>query len=277
MDSIINIASSYLGRRETPVVIPRLDEINYDIEDRDDALLLRLEELRNISAPFSYFRSEYEKCYNCNLIMLPDTPSSGSIFSLTSPSSLTNSVTEKFLIDLRGSSKEIHLILNTTGGPISCAEKIVSAILKSGRHLKVFIRNSAMSAGTIIALCADELYIQEYSSMGRVDPQVGFFYSMPMVNTQQMVTTLEMPFFRDIFRIYEHIGGCSGTRVEDMIDRISQKKGWSDEMRTNIKSKLLFSGGDHDEPLMYEAINQFWDHESIPFFDGWTETMKLMY
>jgi ClpP class serine protease len=72
--------------------------------------------------------------------------------------------------DLR---RGLCLILDTPGGDGISAERIVRICrIYSKNKFDVFIARRAKSAGTIIALGADKIFMGETSALGRIDPQI---------------------------------------------------------------------------------------------------------
>lgn len=67
----------------------------------------------------------------------------------------------------------IDLILHTPGGLVLAAEQIACAIQKHKGKVTVMVPHYAMSGGTLIALAADEILMDENAVLGPVDPQVG--------------------------------------------------------------------------------------------------------
>lgn len=69
---------------------------------------------------------------------------------------------------------DLDLLLNTPGGDVDQAERIVLICRKRvGKGaFRVVIPNSAKSAGTLIAIAADEIVMGEPSELGPIDPQV---------------------------------------------------------------------------------------------------------
>ncbi len=67
----------------------------------------------------------------------------------------------------------IDLILHTPGGLLLASEQIASAISNHKAKVTVFIPHYAMSGGTLIALAADEIVMDENAVLGPVDPQLG--------------------------------------------------------------------------------------------------------
>jgi len=69
----------------------------------------------------------------------------------------------------------IDFIIHTPGGLVLAAEQIANALRKHRGKVTVFVPHYAMSGGTLIALAADEIVIDENAVLGPVDPQIGQF------------------------------------------------------------------------------------------------------
>lgn len=67
----------------------------------------------------------------------------------------------------------IDLILHTPGGLVLASEQIARALQKHPAKVTVFVPHYAMSGGTLIALAADEIVMDENAVLGPVDPQLG--------------------------------------------------------------------------------------------------------
>ena len=67
----------------------------------------------------------------------------------------------------------IDLVLHTPGGLVLAAEQIAHALRRHPAKVTVFVPHYAMSGGTLIALAADEIVMDENAVLGPVDPQLG--------------------------------------------------------------------------------------------------------
>ena len=67
----------------------------------------------------------------------------------------------------------IDFIVHTPGGLVLAAEQIARALNKHPAKVTVFIPHYAMSGGTLIALAADEIVMDENAVLGPLDPQIG--------------------------------------------------------------------------------------------------------
>ena len=84
-------------------------------------------------------------------------------------------------IKLTDPSLPIDLILHTPGGLVLAAEQIALALCRRKGKVTVLVPHYAMSGGTLIALAADEIVMDENAVLGPVDPQLGQFPAASIV------------------------------------------------------------------------------------------------
>ena len=65
------------------------------------------------------------------------------------------------------------MIIHTPGGLVLAADQIAMALHQPKGKVTVFVPHYAMSRGTLVALAADEIVIDENPVPGPVDPQIG--------------------------------------------------------------------------------------------------------
>ncbi len=90
------------------------------------------------------------------------------------PGYITIEDTEHLLREIRRTPKDkpIDVILHTPGGLALAAEMVATALHEHSAKVSVFIPFYAMSGGTLLALTADEIFMEKFSVMGPVDPQI---------------------------------------------------------------------------------------------------------
>ena len=71
------------------------------------------------------------------------------------------------LSNLKG--KAVDLILETPGGSLEAAEDIVHLLRRKYSHLGIIVPGCAKSAGTLIAMAADEILMGPGSALGLID------------------------------------------------------------------------------------------------------------
>ena len=76
--------------------------------------------------------------------------------------------------DLLHDSKDsdVDLLLQSPGGDINAAEKIVNLCRSRSRSFRVIVAESAKSAATLIALASDQILMSDTSELGPIDPQI---------------------------------------------------------------------------------------------------------
>ncbi len=90
---------------------------------------------------------------------------------------------EQVLTAIRLTDKNvpIDLILHTPGGLVLAAEQIAESLLRHPGKVTVFVPHYAMSGGTMIALAADHLVMDENAVLGPLDPQLGQYPAASLV------------------------------------------------------------------------------------------------
>lgn len=73
---------------------------------------------------------------------------------------------------IQGRHRNVALVLNTNGGYIETAERIADTLRKNYRRVDFVVPDHAMSAGTVLAMAGDEIWMTYYSILGPIDPQV---------------------------------------------------------------------------------------------------------
>ncbi len=88
-------------------------------------------------------------------------------------------------IKMTDDSIPIDIILHTPGGLVLASEQIAHAILRHPSKVTVFIPHYAMSGGTLVALAADEICMDENAVLGPVDPQVGKYPAASIISASE--------------------------------------------------------------------------------------------
>lgn len=69
--------------------------------------------------------------------------------------------------------KKLAVVLQTVGGYIEVVARIANVLrYHYPDHLSIVVPNFAMSAGTVLAMAGDAIYMDYYSVLGPIDPQV---------------------------------------------------------------------------------------------------------
>jgi len=76
----------------------------------------------------------------------------------------------------------IDLVLHTPGGLVVASLQIARALKQHRAKVTVLVPHFAMSGGTLIALAADEIVMSPHAILGPVDPQLGKYPAVSIVN-----------------------------------------------------------------------------------------------
>jgi ClpP class serine protease len=76
----------------------------------------------------------------------------------------------------------IDLILHTPGGMVLAAMQIARAIKAHPAKVSVHVPVYAMSGGTLLALAADEIVMEDFAVLGPIDPQIAGLPAASMVD-----------------------------------------------------------------------------------------------
>lgn len=120
---------------------------------------------------------EFERDRNSRVILLIHRQESISFLGIPLSRYISIEDSEQVLraIRLTPPNVPIDLILHTPGGLVLATEQIARALIRHKAKVTVFVPHYAMSGGTMLALAADEIVMDENAVLGPVDPQLGNF------------------------------------------------------------------------------------------------------
>ncbi|TAK53561.1 MAG: serine dehydrogenasease [Gammaproteobacteria bacterium] len=67
---------------------------------------------------------------------------------------------------------KLCVLVETNGGHIEVVERIYGVFRRHYRHVSFLVPDYAYSAGTVLVLSGDEIYMDYYSILGPIDPQI---------------------------------------------------------------------------------------------------------
>lgn len=79
---------------------------------------------------------------------------------------------EKVKSESQREDQTIAVVLRTGGGSAETAERMVNILRKHYVHVYFIVPDFAMSAGTILCMAGDKIYMDYSSSLGPIDPQI---------------------------------------------------------------------------------------------------------
>jgi ClpP class serine protease len=144
----------------------------------------------------------------------------------------------------------IDLILHTPGGLVLAAEQIAHALCRHSAKVTVFVPHYAMSGGTLIALAADEIVLDENAVLGPVDPQLG---DQPAASILKVVDQKDANQIDDRTLILADVARKAVNQVRYTVSEILKHNRRVDASRAEELADLLATGTwTHDYPISVE-------------------------
>lgn len=150
-------------------------------------------------------------------------------------------------IHLTPKDMPIDLVVHTPGGLVLAAQQIARALTRHQARVTVMVPHYAMSGGTMIALAADEILMDENAVLGPTDPQIG---TTSAVSLLKLAKTKPAEKLSDETLILVDIAAKAMKQVESLIQSIL------DDHVPSTKIK------DEDIPRVVEAlVSGVWTHD----------------
>jgi ClpP class serine protease len=146
----------------------------------------------------------------------------------------------------------IDIILHTPGGLVLASEQIAHALSRHKGKVTVFIPHYAMSGGTMIALAADQIVMDENAVLGPVDPQVGNF---PAVSILKVLSDKPAKDIDDETMILADISRKAIVQVKQTIQNIACCR-YTKEEAAKLADKLASGEWTHDYPISIEQAKE---------------------
>ena len=167
---------------------------------------------------------------------------------------LTIDESEKVLRAIRKTDQDvpIDLILHTPGGLMLAAEQIAYALCAHKAKVRVIVPHYAMSGGTLIALAANEIILDENGVLGPVDPQIN---NLPAASILAAVGKKDVNELDDETLIKADIGEKAINQVKNTIIQIVHS--WMEEEKAEELADQLATGKwTHDFPIRAEEAQK---------------------
>ena len=155
-------------------------------------------------------------------------------------------------IHLTDPNMPIDLILHTPGGLVLASEQIAYALCKHPGKVAVFVPHYAMSGGTLIALAADEIIMDENAVLGPVDPIIGQYPAASILHVleQKRINRVD-----DETVILADIASKAIRQVKDTIRRIACDH-YTPAEADKLAEALASGQWTHDYPITVDEARQ---------------------
>lgn len=156
-------------------------------------------------------------------------------------------------IRLTDEDMPIDIILHTPGGLVLATEQIANALIRHKGKITVYIPHYAMSGGTMLSLAADEIVMDENAVLGPVDPQLGQYPAVSILNVLKDKDRNEID---DETIIQADIARKALTQVFNFIKKLLVENNCSEEKAENIARTLTEGKWTHDYPIKFEEAKE---------------------
>ncbi len=150
------------------------------------------------------------------------------------------------------SDTPIDLIIHTPGGLVLAATQIARALKKHPAKTTVIVPHYAMSGGTLIALAADEIIMDENAVLGPVDPQLGQY---PAPSLVRVVDKKGLDKVDDQTLILADVAEKAIKQVRELVAWLLEDK-LGREKAENVAEMLTEGRWTHDYPITVEAAKE---------------------
>ncbi|MDQ7054983.1 MAG: ATP-dependent Clp protease proteolytic subunit [Persephonella sp.] len=162
---------------------------------------------------------------------------------------------EQVLRAIRMTPKDlpIDFIIHTPGGLALAATQIAQALADHRASVRVIVPHYAMSGGTLIALAADEIIMDNHAVLGPVDPQLGQEPAASIVKIKELKDPNEID---DSTWIKIDVSEKALKQMYQNVKSLLLKKGYSEEVAEKVARELSQGRYTHDYPLTVQHLRE---------------------
>jgi ClpP class serine protease len=146
----------------------------------------------------------------------------------------------------------IDLVVHSPGGLVLASEQIARALHRHPAKVTVIVPHYAMSGGTMLALSADEISMDDNAVLGPVDPQIG---QWPAASILSVVGSKPLERVDDETLILADIARKAQAQVKEFVMNVLLDD-FPEERAQQIADQLTSGQWTHDYPLTFEALAQ---------------------
>jgi len=198
---------------------------------------------------------ELESARGSRVIAIIQREEAANVFGVPVQQSIGIDDSEAVLRAIRFTPSEqpLDVVLHTPGGMVLAAEQIARALVERKGKVTVFVPHYAMSGGTLIALAADEIVMDENAVLGPVDPQIGDIPAASIVRAVEVKGTQHVD---DDTLIIADIAQKARVQVAGFVAQILAKHM---DAKQSLEVATVLSDGrwTHDYPITVQAARAF--------------------
>lgn len=148
----------------------------------------------------------------------------------------------------------LDIVIHTPVGLVLAAVQIACAVRFHRGRVTVFVPHYAFSGGTLIALAADEIVMQEHAVLGPVDPQLGEYPAASLIKLQEAKPVKDI---EDKSWLLADIGRKAIEQIKEAV-RFLLKEKYPPERVEELSNILTEGRWTHDYPITYDEAKKTW-------------------
>ncbi|MER3601322.1 MAG: hypothetical protein C4339_01220 [Nitrososphaerota archaeon] len=151
----------------------------------------------------------------------------------------------------------ITLILHTPGGLVLAAAQIAMALRDHPAKKVVVVPHYAMSGGTLVALAADEIWMDPHAVLGPIDPQLADARggSVPAVSVLRAVEQKGRERASDAMLVRADIAEKAIKQMKEFIIELTAQK-YGQERAERLAEELVSGKYTHDYPITASKLRE---------------------
>ncbi|MCD6313267.1 MAG: ATP-dependent Clp protease proteolytic subunit [Thaumarchaeota archaeon] len=151
----------------------------------------------------------------------------------------------------------IAIIIHTPGGLVLAAAQIALALKEHKAKTIAIIPHYAMSGGTLIALAADELWMDQNAVLGPVDPQLSDprHGAIPAASLLKVVSEKGREKIREEYLILADIAEKAVKQMENLVYSLTKDR-LGEEKAREIAKVMVEGRWTHDYPITVEEAKK---------------------
>jgi ClpP class serine protease len=165
----------------------------------------------------------------------------------------------------------LDLVLHTPGGLVLASYQIAHAIKLHRGKVTAFVPHYAMSGGTLIALAADDVAMEEHAVLGPLDPQLGEYPASSLVKLTEAKPVADID---DRSWLLADISRKAILQTRAQVKSLLKEK-YSAEKSEELAQSLTEGRWTHDYPITYEEAKNLGLHVSKEIPQEVYELMSL--
>lgn len=151
----------------------------------------------------------------------------------------------------------LDLIVHTPGGIVLASEQIARALCQHQGKVTVFVPHYAMSGGTLLALAADEIRMDEHAVLGPVDPQIGQYPAASILKVLEFKPIAEI---EDNTLILADLARKAAAQVSRAVMELLVGNGHQPEQAAKLADALVGGQWTHDYPITVDEAKELGLH-----------------